>query len=108
FYFFILYRSPTLATYTFPYTTLFRSLIVQGDCDEYLPLHQSQRLFEALQVPKGLHILPGADHTFTRGEDFRMMTTLLADWIARRSEEHTSELQSRVDLVCRLLLETQK
>jgi uncharacterized protein len=59
------------------------TLIVQGDCDEYLPLHQSQRLFEALQVPKGLHILPGADHTFTRGEDFRMMTRLLADWIAR-------------------------
>src|SRR5438105_12543853 len=28
--------------------------------------------------------------------------------IARRSEEHTSELQSRVDLVCRLLLEKKK
>src|SRR5207249_7868111 len=26
-------------------------------------------------------------------------------WVARRSEEHTSELQSRFDLVCRLLLE---
>src|SRR5215207_11529045 len=29
-------------------------------------------------------------------------------WTAARSEEHTSELQSRVDLVCRLLLETKK
>src|SRR6266536_2866632 len=31
-----------------------------------------------------------------------------ARWPARRSEEHTSELQSRVDLVCRLLLEKKK
>src|SRR5271170_2772746 len=29
-------------------------------------------------------------------------------WVAMRSEEHTSELQSRVDLVCRLLLEKKK
>src|SRR5438105_13873370 len=29
-------------------------------------------------------------------------------WTRRRSEEHTSELQSRVDLVCRLLLEKKK
>src|SRR5438105_11314811 len=29
-------------------------------------------------------------------------------WARRRSEEHTSELQSRVDLVCRLLLEKKK
>jgi hypothetical protein len=59
------------------------TLIVQGDCDEFVPLHQSQRLFEALQVPKGLHILPGADHSFTKGEDFRMMAGLLVDWITR-------------------------
>src|SRR6266536_2196388 len=30
------------------------------------------------------------------------------DWAMPRSEEHTSELQSRVDLVCRLLLEKKK
>src|SRR5690349_23731733 len=30
------------------------------------------------------------------------------DWTQRRSEEHTSELQSRRDLVCRLLLEKKK
>src|SRR5690349_22103959 len=29
-------------------------------------------------------------------------------WVAHRSEEHTSELQSRRDLVCRLLLEKKK
>src|SRR5690349_22340190 len=31
-----------------------------------------------------------------------------ANWLAARSEEHTSELQSRRDLVCRLLLEKKK
>src|SRR5437868_11505134 len=30
------------------------------------------------------------------------------EWVGRRSEEHTSELQSRFDLVCRLLLEKKK
>src|SRR5438105_2384134 len=37
-------------------------------------------------------------------------TQALSDWTSRsrRSEEHTSELQSRVDLVCRLLLEKKK
>src|SRR5438874_3723700 len=35
--------------------------------------------------------------------------TIFAPWITcRRSEEHTSELQSRRDLVCRLLLEKKK
>src|SRR5207247_7179644 len=33
---------------------------------------------------------------------------LVTFWIKPRSEEHTSELQSRVDLVCRLLLEKKK
>ena len=32
----------------------------------------------------------------------------LVEWYMRRSEEHTSELQSRSDLVCRLLLEKKK
>src|SRR5690625_5812901 len=35
-----------------------------------------------------------------------VVIALLAWWIANRSEEHTSELQSRGHLVCRLLLET--
>src|SRR5207247_10671366 len=35
-------------------------------------------------------------------------TKTSTSWRPRRSEEHTSELQSRVDLVCRLLLEKKK
>lgn len=56
------------------------TLIVQGDCDELVPLHQSRRLMDALRVDKRLEILAGADHGFTKGEDFRRMTTLIAEW----------------------------
>lgn len=58
------------------------TLIVQGDADEHVPLHQSRRLFEALRVPKRLEMIPGADHQFTKGDDFKRMTTLLAEWLA--------------------------
>jgi pimeloyl-ACP methyl ester carboxylesterase len=57
------------------------TIIVQGDHDEHVPLHQSQRLYEALQVKKRMEVLPGADHQFTRGEDFTRMTTMIADWL---------------------------
>lgn len=56
-------------------------LIVQGDRDEYVPLHQSRRLDEAVRTEKRLAILPGADHRLTRPDDFRTMTRLLADWM---------------------------
>lgn len=55
--------------------------IVQGDQDEYVPLHQSRRLLESLAGEKQLAVLPGADHGFTKGDDFRTMTTLLSDWM---------------------------
>ncbi|TAJ23073.1 MAG: alpha/beta fold hydrolase [Nitrospirae bacterium] len=57
------------------------TVIVQGDQDEYVPLHQSRRLLESLAGEKQLTVLPGADHSFTKGEDFRRMTTLLSDWM---------------------------
>ena len=57
------------------------TLIVQGEQDECVPLHQSRRLRDALGGPKRLDLLPGADHQFTRGEDFRQMTILINDWL---------------------------
>jgi hypothetical protein len=57
------------------------TLIVQGDRDECVPLHQSRRLHDALAGPKRLDLLPGADHQFTRGEDFHQMTTSISDWL---------------------------
>src|SRR6266536_4966470 len=54
----------------------------------------------------GLHAWPRASRRLGRA---RERTTASDFRIARpRSEEHTSELQSRVDLVCRLLLEKKK
>ena len=57
------------------------TLIVQGDRDEHVPLHQSRQLYDALRVKKRLEMLPGADHQFTTGEDFTRMTSLIADWL---------------------------
>jgi len=58
------------------------TLIVQGERDECVPLHQSRRLHDALGGQKRLVLLPNADHQFTRGEDFHEMTTLISDWLA--------------------------
>lgn len=57
------------------------TIIVQGDKDEHVPLHQSQRLYGALQIKKHLELLPGADHQFTRKGDFTRMTKMIADWL---------------------------
>ena len=55
-------------------------LIVQGDCDEYVPMTQAQRLMESIRSHKRLDVLHGADHSFTKSADFQRMTTTLADW----------------------------
>lgn len=57
------------------------TLIVQADADEHVPLHQSRRLFEALAGHKQLEMIPGADHQFTKGEDFKRMTALITNWL---------------------------
>src|SRR3712207_7327919 len=77
-------RRPPRST-LFPYTTLFRSL-VRGD-----------RLLH-------LHRLEGDDEV-ALGDGVPIGDGDLDDRALHRSEEHTSELQSRQYLVCRLLLE---
>jgi dipeptidyl aminopeptidase/acylaminoacyl peptidase len=57
------------------------TLIVQGGCDELVPLHQSRRLAEALAGPTRLEILPDADHQFTKAEDFHKMIGLIVEWL---------------------------
>src|SRR2546429_4736395 len=87
FFFFLMIRRPPRST-LFPYTTLFRSLpeLVDGG-------RVSWNFFDTLGAK------PILGRTFT-AEDDRSG--------APRSEEHTSELQSRLHLVCRLLLEKKK
>src|SRR2546426_6759470 len=84
-------RRPPRST-LFPYTTLFRSAPDLLDDADQLSVHRSQRLPEILRLAR-----PG---------DFRLQTGLRD--AGARSEEHTSELQSPCNLVCRLLLEKKK
>src|SRR5256885_15168646 len=80
YFFFLMIRRPPRST-LFPYTTLFRSASAPRRCG---------RDPRRRQVPaRALRLLPRR-------------------WGSRRSEEHTSELQSPCNLVCRLLLEKKK
>src|SRR3712207_7666570 len=86
-------RRPPRST-LFPYTTLFRS------ADEV----RDEGVAEAL-VPH--RTFPGNRPTNTILAP-RLTPATLGSLVALRSEEHTSELQSRQYLVCRLLLEKKK
>src|SRR5207247_5003985 len=56
-------------------------------------------------VHQGLITEQAIDSAVTR---LSMACSVMSPWCTARSEEHTSELQSRVELVCRLLLEKRK
>src|SRR2546430_11911583 len=77
FFFFLMIRRPPRST-LFPYTTLFRSSQI-GTC-----AHRGECLLDPRRAEPARRVEVGVDD---------------------RSEEHTSELQSQSNLVCRLLLE---
>src|SRR3712207_8928056 len=86
-FFFLMIRRPPRST-LFPYTTLFRSQPAVGlqwgggsGCHVHLPVYGSRCNAICREIRR---------------------------WRVERSEEHTSELQSRQYLVCRLLLEKKK
>src|SRR5438132_9981317 len=80
FFFFLIIRRPPRST-LFPYTTLFRSVVGAPAIAINLDMHHHRIGLLNLADPVVMHV---------------------------RSEEHTSELQSHSDLVCRLLLEKKK
>src|SRR5687768_17895980 len=82
----------------FPYTTLFRSPDLGGH-----PAND-RRVRTVLLPGAAVHPLP-ADDRPERGEEPAAAGRPAP---RARSEEHTSELQSRLHLVCRLLLEKKK
>src|SRR2546430_11363502 len=90
-------RRPPRST-LFPYTTLFRSWKTnhQG-WEEVLP-------FTTEQAMRSGNFAPWADHRTFMEIGFANAYKTVRD----RSEEHTSELQSQSNLVCRLLLEKKK
>src|SRR2546430_13533758 len=83
FFFFLMIRRPPRST-LFPYTTLFRSNLLTD---------QDARLEDAVGKRGQCQNLPAAQPGCRK---------------VARSEEHTSELQSQSNLVCRLLLEKKK
>src|SRR5690606_40154007 len=99
-------RAPRLAL--FPYTTLFRSggeiVVSPGPLPRHSKAQGSARRFlggpfdddDGRGGPGGWWIFVEVDVALTPHD------------IVRRSEEHTSELQSRENIVCRLLLEKKK
>src|SRR5947207_7350581 len=91
-------RRPPRST-LFPYTTLFRSHQDEG------AEHHLRRSGEPRRIQRRNHIMldESAAVPFEPGAGAQRVL----EW-RERSEEHTSELQSHSDLVCRLLLEKKK
>src|SRR3712207_7448355 len=93
-------RRPPRST-LFPYTTLFRSARVLGQYEFPVldPEVPARLLFVGPNLAAAAKSLDADDQTLTRWVALHETTHAL------RSAEHTSELQSRQYLVCRLLLE---
>src|SRR5256885_11212506 len=89
FFFFLMIRRPPRST-LFPYTTLFRSHFERDDALGASLLARFARAGDGFGIAR--------DHRLIGRVDVR----------DDRSEEHTSELQSPCNLVCRLLLEQKK
>src|SRR3712207_7058659 len=93
-------RRPPRST-LFPYTTLFRSLVLYtyAAMDGGATWEQVEPWLRTVAAERGTG-------------QFFWLRNLVQDWgdefASERSEEHTSELQSRQYLVCRLLLEKKK
>src|SRR2546426_6067336 len=95
--FFLMIRRPPRST-LFPYTTLFRSV----------PLRQLRPdLPENLERALGRALATNPDARYATALEFADALTAIYEG-GLRSEEHTSELQSPCNLVCRLLLEQKK
>src|SRR3712207_9481155 len=88
-FFFLMIRRPPRST-LFPYTTLFRSALLKS--------------LEILSSEEGICISKRKITISTSG----IVPAIEKILMEKRSEEHTSELQSRQYLVCRLLLEKKK
>src|SRR5256885_10687345 len=81
-------RRPPRST-LFPYTTLFRSMEEKQEVRKVRRIFTPEQKFEILK-------------------DIQRCATIKEGLAKHRSEEHTSELQSPCNLVCRLLLEKKK
>src|SRR5437667_7603163 len=90
---FCLFIRPPPTSPLFPYTTLFRSRKAERTCQAVLRMLRRAAVESCSARAIRRRRLPAVSHARSS---------------FRRSEEHTSELQSHHDLVCRLLLEKKK
>src|SRR2546426_8255669 len=94
-------RRPPRST-LFPYTTLFRSGVI-----EHARHSRIDNQGERIELPGVLHFA-NRDVRPPRNEEIPRLKQVRRGVLRVRSEEHTSELQSPCNLVCRLLLEKKK
>src|SRR3712207_8783035 len=95
-FFFLMIRRPPRST-LFPYTTLFRSVQWQSPGNVVHPV-----------APGTSRVVTYTNDTFGGHSGSPVWSAREGLSLVARSEEHTSELQSRQYLVCRLLLEKKK
>src|SRR5437588_982939 len=89
FFYFFFHDTATTEIYTLSLTTLFRSMLIHSR--PAISHSPTERIFSG-----------------SLGRVFALLVCRIFSIFLRRSEEHTSELQSHSDLVCRLLLEKKK
>src|SRR3712207_7796709 len=99
-------RRPPRST-LFPYTTLFRSKGPDSRRARVL-MADTEAICEAAQRPTMRLVAVKSEEQQASAVVFRARDLLVRQRTQLRSEEHTSELQSRQYLVCRLLLEKKK
>src|SRR5262249_61249990 len=101
-FFFLMIPRPPIST-LFPYTTLFRSHIVD------LFIHRTHVVISASSFSSIGHAMAvhGQRYHYAQSTVFGPSDPINPHLLVR-SEEHTSELQSLTNLVCRLLLEKKK
>src|SRR5690606_41968163 len=102
----LIIRRPTHST-IFPYTTLFRSKIIKKEITRgAIPIYS---ISAAYMIDKETGFIKIDQFSVTTDKEFKDAAERLKAQgmkkLVLRSEEHTSELQSRENLVCRLLLE---
>src|SRR5438874_3709484 len=97
-------QPPPIST-LFPYTTLFRSILGTYDINAKLFISDKGKYVQIAYIGDNEQVVKN-------GRAMMVFQVNVEEKAGRtyfpRSEEHTSELQSRRDLVCRLLLEKKK
>ena len=109
FFFFLMIRRPPRST-LFPYTTLFRSWSFMID-GIFVGATRARDMRDTMAISAVIYLiltgllLPSFGN---HGLWLALVISFLVRAVTLRSEEHTSELQSLTNLVCRLLLEKKK